>query len=111
MFGVPSLYVGLELLVGVVLMGTAVRFALHPSDRTLALVRPLSLGTLFSGLGGTLYGLTVVLTGAAATETWSAAGRMRLLAGTAEAAVPIMAACSMLAVAWTLASVGMVRQR
>jgi len=106
---ITMLLVGLVLAAGIATVGTAVFYAISPSDRRLTLLRPLSLTTLFAGLGGTANGALVILRGAAATSTWSPAGRGALLAGCAEAVVPLVGAFTLLAVGWGLASVGMVR--
>ncbi len=106
---VTTLLVGLVVGAGAGMIGTAVFYAISPSDRRLTLLRPLSLTTLFAGLGGTANGALIILQGAAATSTWSAGGRGALLAGCAEAVVPLVGAFAMLAVGWGLASMGMLR--
>jgi len=103
------LFAGLVVVGGVATFGTAVFYVVSPSDRRLALLRPLSLSTLFAGLGGTANGAVTILTGAAATSAWSERGGQAVLAACAEAVVPLVATCGVLAVSWACAGLGMLR--
>lgn len=101
---------GIALLASIGTLGTAGLYVLRPSDLTLSLMRPISLASLFAALGSTTFGAITILTGAAHTATWTAAAASRLLAGCAEALVPLAATLALLALAWLVATVGMLRQ-
>lgn len=98
---------------GLLALGTAIRFAIRPSEQGLAVLRPLSAATTFAALAAFLLGIAnalVVLVrrleGAGdPAEAWQV-----FLAGLAEGLVPLILACSLLAVCWLLAAVGLRRQ-
>jgi hypothetical protein len=103
-------------IVGFAALVTAIRLAIRPTERGLAVLRPLSAATTFATLGAFLHGLATALvnvvqrleeaTDAAATaKAWQV-----FLAGLAEATVPLIVAFALLAVAWLLAAVGLRRQ-
>jgi len=103
-------------IVGVGALGTAIRLSLRPTERGLAVLRPLSAATTFSSLTAFLLGITSSLVGLvgrleAATESAGTAEAWRVfLAGLAEATVPLVLAFALLAVSWLLAAVGLRRQ-
>ena len=96
-------------------LGVAVVYAIRPTERTLAFMRPLSLASIFAAIGSLTAGMATVLHGAAAT-TWSLGtagqpGNMgRLLMGSAETLVPVFVTFGLLAVAWLVVALGMRRQ-
>jgi hypothetical protein len=103
-------------IVGVGSLWTAFRFALHPTEHGLAVLRPLSATTTYAALSAFVLGVTnalVVVVGrveaasdaAAAAKAWAT-----FLAGLAEATVPLVAAFALLAAAWLLAAIGLRRQ-
>ena len=95
----------LSLLVGVLPLANGVAYAVRPSDARLALLRPLSLATLFAAFGGSLSGIINVLRGAGMGE---AALDSRVAAlGLAEAMVPMFVAFGFLTVAWLCAAYGL----
>ncbi len=103
-------------IVGLGALWTAIRFAVRPTERGLAVLRPLSAATTFATLGAFLHGVVTALVNtidrleaasdaAAAARTWPL-----FMAGLAEATVPLIVAFALLAVAWLLAAVGLRRQ-
>ena len=97
----------LSLLVGVLPMGFGVAYAVHPTEQGLALMRPLSLASIFGGLSGSLSGAINVL-----SMIWIAERPVepRVVAvGAAEALVPLFVAAGSLTIAWLCAAVGLRR--
>jgi hypothetical protein len=88
----------------------AVAYIVRPSERRLALMRPLSLAGLFAALTGTTVGLINVLVGLGkrgfTVETYTISA-----IGSAEALVPLFLGFANLTVAWLLIAAGMGRQR
>lgn len=86
-------------------------YAVRPSERRLALMRPLSLAALFAALAGAVVGFLHVLRGMGLTSEFSA-GSFRLMApGISESLVPMFVGFANLTVAWLLVAVGMSRDR
>jgi hypothetical protein len=103
-------------IVGLGALATAIRFAIHPSEHDLAVLRPLSASTTFAALSAFLLGITNALVVTirrleqAADAAATAAAWRTFLAGLAEGTVPLILAFALLAVAWLLAAVGLRRQ-
>jgi len=95
---------------GVGVLGTAIAYAIRPTERTLMLMRPLSLAAIFAAICSSSVGLATVLQGAAATKEWTADGIGRMLMGLSECFIPPFVAFAFLAVAWLLVVVGMRRE-
>jgi hypothetical protein len=100
----------LTLLIGLAPMVMAVAYAIRPSEQRLALMRPLSLASIFAALSGLLVGVTAVLVGVGATDDASAQAWRRSAVGLAEALVPPFVTFAFLAVAWIGVALGMRRQ-
>jgi hypothetical protein len=91
----------------------AIDFAFRPSERRLAVIRPLCAATICAGLASFLMGvanglmaLRYVLSDAQATSRpWHA-----VLPGLAESFAPLIIAFAGVAVAWLLVAVGLRRQ-
>jgi hypothetical protein len=84
-------------------------YVVGPSERKLALMRPISLAALFSGLAGLLLGFINVLKG-----IWSAEADVpwRIVAvGAAESMVPLTLAFGALTFAWLCVAIGMRRSQ
>jgi hypothetical protein len=102
-------------LVGLGALGTAIRFAVRPTERGLSVLRPLSSATTFAALCACLLGIATALVNvvakleAAADPAATAAAWRMFLAGLAEGVVPLGVAFALLSVAW-LAAVGLRRQ-
>lgn len=94
----------LGMVVAVATVAMAASYAIRPSERRLALMRPLSLATIFAALFSFTAGLAMVLDGLSATTgpvVWS-----RVAAGAAESLVPLFGAFGSLTVAWVLVALG-----
>jgi hypothetical protein len=105
--------------VGLVTIVTAVRFGLHPGERTLSILRPLCAATLASALAAFIVGIANATAGlqihmaraVAAGESWrSAVHPERILKVVPEALAPLGLASALLAVVWLLVAVGLRRQ-
>ena len=103
-----SLFAMLSLLVGMVPAVMGAGYAIWPSESKLALMRPLSLASIFSGLSGCVVGLINALMGVVVEDKplMSPGG----LVGIAESLVPLLVAFASLTAAWLLVAVGMRRQ-
>jgi hypothetical protein len=101
-----SIFALLSLAVGVLPMGLGMAYAIRPTEQRLALMRPISLASIFGGLSGTLSGAINVL-----SMVWSQppAPTTVLAVGTAEALVPMFVSFVALTVAWLCATVGLGR--
>jgi len=103
-------------LLGLGALGTAIRFAVRPTERGLSVLRPLSAATTFAALCACLLGIATALVNvvakleAAADPAATAAAWRMFLAGQAEGIVPLGVAFALLSVAWLLAAVGLRRQ-
>ena len=85
----------------------ALAYAIRPSERRLALMRPLSLAAIFSALASLSIGAVVILDGLSATGNpdWRLVAR-----GAAETFVPIFSSFACLTLSWLLVAIGMRRQ-
>ena len=104
-----SLFALLTLILGFVPLVMAAVYVVRPTERHLALMRPLSLAGLFGAIAGGVLGfinvLRLVWTRELTAETY------RLIAiGAAESLVPTFVGFASLTVAWLLVAVGMGRQ-
>jgi len=90
--------------------GTAVAYAIRPTERKLALMRPLSLASIFAALCSSCGGVATVLQGLAATYEVGPAKVSPVLMGFRETIIPLFVAFAFLSVAWLLVVVGMRRQ-
>ncbi len=102
--------------VALVTLGTAIRFAIGPAERTLAILRPLCAATIFSALAAFFLGVANGLTGLkmslerAAGAASAAARPEAVLGGVIESLAPLVIGSAVVAVAWLLAAVGLRRQ-
>jgi hypothetical protein len=102
--GLLSLF---SLIVGVLPLGFGVAYAVRPTEQRLALMRPISLASIFGALCGTVSGLINVL-----RMVWVREPPVEtsvLAVGTAEALVPLLVAFGALTIAWLCAAVGLKR--
>lgn len=105
MLGLYLLWFSSAVSVGALVVGVA--YAVRPTERKLALMRPLSLSTIFAALASLAAGAAYVLTAA------SRSGRLpadRLMMAGADVLVPIFASFSVLAAAWLIVAIGSQRQ-
>ena len=99
----------LGLVVSMATVGVAIAYAFKPTEHRLALIRPLSLATVFGGLTSLAVGLASVMRGIAATPPlvdypWRAAAT-----GISESFLGLFIAFSCLTIAWLLVTLGLSR--
>jgi hypothetical protein len=106
-------------LVALVTIVTAVRFALRPAERTLAILRPLcaataasALASFFMGFANGVAGLQIMMSRAvSAGQPWqSAVHPERILGVVPEMVAPLALAGALLAATWLLVAAGLRRQ-
>ena len=97
------------LVAGVGALGTSIAYAVRPTESRLALMRPLSLASIFAAVCSTSVGMATALKGAADAGA-SADGIRMMIAGLSESFVPLFVAFAFLSVAWLLVAVGLRRQ-
>jgi len=104
-----SLFALLTLILGFLPLVMAAVYAIRPTERNLALMRPLSLAGLFAAVAGTVSGFISVL-----RLYWmrdATADTYRVMAiGAAESLVPVLAGFACLTVAWLVVAIGMGRR-
>ncbi len=97
-----------SMFMGVLPLGMGVVYAVWPSEQRLALMRPLSLATIFAAVSGSasgfLHGFRSM--GMRPTPEWSGAVAM----GFAESLVPVFVGFGCLTVAWLCVAVGLHRR-
>ena len=96
------------MLVPVATIGVAILYAWRPEERRLALMRPLSLASIFAALCSFTVGVVSIFHGIAATLPGSVDWQMIAL-GTSETFVPLFVAFGCLTVAWLVVALGMRR--
>lgn len=106
-FNQAGLFAKLGMLVALAPLGMAIRYAITPTERRLAAMRPLSLAAIFGALSAFVVGAVNILLGLARTGgpvAWS-----NVAEGGAESLVPLFIGFSVLAISWLLVAVGMRR--
>ena len=98
----------LSLVVAIVPMVMGVVYAVRPTDTRLALMRPLSLASLFAGLGGTLLGFINILK--SLSMSLPSVRYDNVMIGAAEALIPTFVAFGCLTVGWLCVAFGVTRQ-
>jgi len=106
-FAAMSVVAILSLLIGVVPVFMGAAYAIRPSEAKLALMRPLSLASLFGAFCGLLSGAINMLT-YAGREGIPTTGVPLL--GMAEALLPLDVAFASLTIAWLFVALGMRRR-
>ena len=104
-----SIFAMLSMSVSVGVFGLAVSYALRPTERTLALMRPVSLAAIFAAVCGVLSGLAMVL-GGLATLPPDKTSMSGVYMGIAETLTLGFVCFGFLAAAWLLVAVGMLRR-
>lgn len=99
----------LGMLMGLAPLAVGIAYALWPSERRLALMRPLTLATIFAALCTLLSGFAAVSRGISATASVSAINYQKIAGGLAEGFTPMFVAFGFLTVAWIAVAVGMRR--
>jgi hypothetical protein len=98
------------LVAGVGVFGTSIAYAVRPTERKLALMRPLTLAAIFAAVCSSSVGVATALkfAGAAAGSDPKHMGVM--LMGLSESLIPPFVAFAFLAVSWLLVALGMRQQ-
>ena len=109
MLGQASLFALLTLMLGFVPLVMAFVYVIRPTERHLALMRPLSLAGLFAALAGGVLGFINVLRFVWTRDLTAETYRV-MTVGAAESLVSLFVGFASLAVAWLLVAVGMGRQ-
>ena len=104
-----SLFALLTLILGFVPLVMATVYLVRPTERHLALMRPLSLAGLFASLSGGVLGFINVLRFVFTRELTAETYRV-MAVGAAESLVSMFVGFACLSVAWLLVAVGMGRQ-
>lgn len=108
-FGSQSIIGKLGMLVAFATLGMALICAVKPDERRLALMRPLTLATIFAGLCTFTAGLASMLLGLGAAGEMSAVAWHNVAMGGAETMMPLLVAFGCLTVSWLLIAVGLRR--
>lgn len=109
MFQQASVFARLTIILCFVPLVMAIVYVIRPTERNLALMRPLSLAGLFAALAGGVLGFINVLRFAWVREVTADAFRV-MAVGAAESLATMFVGFASLAVAWLLVAVGMGRQ-
>lgn len=97
------------MLVPVATLGVAILYAWRPEEHRLALMRPLSLASIFAALCAFTVGVVTIFHGIAATQTLSPESWRLVALSTSETFVPLFVAFGCLTVAWLVVALGMRR--
>lgn len=103
-----SLFALLSMSVSVGVFGLAVSYAIRPTERKLALMRPVSLSAIFAAVAGLLSGWIMILSGLPATPGGIEMSNVYM--GIAETLTLGFVCFGFLAAAWLLAAAGMLRR-
>jgi hypothetical protein len=112
----PGPFFWFSALVDLVTLAMAVRFTLYPSERSLAILRPLSAATVFSALAAFLLGLAngLAFLSRSLERSTDPAGAARVwtvfISGMAESPAALVLAFAVLSAVWLLVAVGLRRQ-
>ena len=104
-----SLFALLSMSVSVGVFGLAVAYVIRPTERKLALMRPVSLAAIFAAVCGLLSGLAMVLGGVAILPP-DKTSMSDVYMGIAETLTLGFVCFGFLAAAWLLAAAGMLRR-
>jgi hypothetical protein len=107
MLSQASIVALLSLIVCVLPLGAGVAYGMRPTEQRLALMRPVSLAAIFSGLAGMLLGFMNVLRGVTISERLASPHIVAI--GVAESLVPLFVAFGCLTVAWLSVALGLRR--
>jgi hypothetical protein len=112
LFGAISLFGKLTMAVAIFAFGLAVAYVFRPTEQKLVLMRPLSLAAIFATISGLLGGWIAVLQALPATAV--ADGHMpvpEFYRGIAESLTVGFVSFGLLAAAWMLVAVGVLRRQ
>jgi predicted benzoate:H+ symporter BenE len=99
------------LVVGLATLGTAVLFARRPDERRMAMLRALTLASLFSTLTAVASNMATVFYKVPQHPEWSKAGELgkTVLIGMGESLTPAILCGAFLTISWVVAAVGLRR--
>ncbi|HEY6507606.1 MAG TPA: hypothetical protein VIY56_06310 [Vicinamibacterales bacterium] len=97
-----------SMFMGLVPLGMGIVYAIWPSEQRLALLRPLSLATIFAAISGATLGILNVLRGMGMAETPEFSRVMAI--GLAESLVPVFFGFGCLTAAWLAVALGLWRR-
>lgn len=97
-----------SMFIGVVPLTLGVLYALWPGEQRLALVRTLSLATVFAAIAGTALGFINVARGIGVRQ-WTDVTRVAAI-GIAESLVPLLVGFGCLTITWLCVSIGLWRR-
>lgn len=105
-------FLGFTVIAGLAALGLGLSLALAPGERKLAILRPLSVSTVFASVAAICAGLGICFKNVAdgLEQADAPATTTLLLAGLSEAMVPAILGFALLAVAWLLAAAGLRQQ-
>jgi hypothetical protein len=110
LLGGASMFALLTIFMGFTPLLMAIVYVLRPTDRNLALMRPVSLAGSFGALCGTVAGVIAMLRGFGLMTEEATLRTYRVMAiGFAEALVPVFVCFGCLTIAWLLVALGMRR--
>lgn len=109
MFANASIVGKLGVVVAMLPMVAALFYVVKPSERMLALIRPLSLAAIFAGLTTLTSGLANVLIAISATGEFGTESWRNIALGTAESFIGLFVACGCLTITWLLVTLGLRR--
>ena len=109
MFTNASIVGKLGVVVSLMPMAAALVYVVKPSERTLTLIRPLSLAAVFAGLTTLTSGLANVLIAIANTREFATGSWANIALGTAESLIGLFVACGCLTITWLLVTLGLRR--
>jgi hypothetical protein len=104
-----GIFAKLTLAIDLVPLIMAVIYIVSPTERHLALMRPLSLAGLFAALAGGALGFLHVLRGIGVTPHLTEEEYHRIALGASESLAPMFFGFACLSVAWLLVAAGMSR--
>jgi len=104
-----SIAAKLGLLIGMAPLVMGVLYAIRPTERRLALMRPLSLAAIFAALCTLFAGFAGVLQGIGHSASLGIVSLRAIAPGLAEAFIPIFLAFAAQTVAWLCVAVGLRR--
>ncbi len=98
----------LSMAVGVVAFGVAIAYAIRPTERKLAFMRPVSLATIFGAICAFAVAAAMIFEALAASP--GGIEIARVYAGLAETFLTVFVSFGLLAAAWLLVAAGMLRR-
>ena len=106
-FNQAGILAKIGMLVALAPLGVAIRYAIAPTERRLAAMRPLSLAAIFGALTSFVVGAVNILRGLGVTS--GPIGWHDVALGAAESLVPLFIGFSVLTISWLCVAAGMRR--